>query len=146
MDLDLFFPASTPINTIIIGIQGAQLTQLLGQQAEHPFIQPLLLGRQSYLYEAMGSLAVQQIAADILARNPAAPLLKFYLTIKVQELLYHFINELLKRDDRVVYPLRADDGKTLFDLRARLVANLSEPPSMPELASVAGMSDSRVRH
>ena len=145
IDLDLFFPAGTQINTIIIGIHTELLTQLMGQQAEHPLIQTLLGGHQSYLYEEIGSMAAQQIAADIMARTTTDPLLTFYLTIKAQELIYQFMNELLKRETTVLYTLRDDDVKTLFAVRARLVLDLSQPPSMPDLAHVAGMSESKLR-
>ena len=145
MDLAVFFPAGTPIYTIIVGIDAAWLGQLMGQQVQKPLVQTLLGGNQSYLYEEMGSLAVQQIAAGMLARHSTDPLLPFYLTVKGQELVYQFMSELLTREAKAVYPLRGDDGKTLFFVRDQLVKDLSQAPSMPHLTSVAGMSESKLR-
>ena len=145
IDLDLFFPAHTQINTILIGMDVSLLTQLMGPQASNPLMQTLLRGQQSYLYEEIGSLAVQQIAADMMAHHPTDPLLTFYLTIKAQELIYQFMSELLKRETKVVYALRDEEVKTLFAVRARLVQNLSQSPTMPELAHMAAMSESKLR-
>ncbi len=81
----------------------------------------------------------------MLAQHSTDPLLSFYLTIKGQELVYQFMSELLKRETKAVYPLRDDDGKTLFVVRDQLVQDLSRAPNMPHLASVAGMSESKLR-
>jgi AraC-like DNA-binding protein len=145
IDLDFFFPAGTQINTIIIGIDVALLTQLMGQQAQKPLIQTLLGEHQTYLYEEFGSLTVQQIAADLMARYATDPLVTFYLTVKAQELIYQFMSELLKRETKAVYLLRDDDGKRLFAVRDQLVKNLSQAPGVPELAWGAGMSESKLR-
>ena len=145
IDLDLYFPAHTRIDTIIIGIDRAMLNQLMGPKAENPLLKTLPGARQSYLYEEIGSLAVQQIATDIMDRNPADPLLNFYLTIKAQALIYQFMSELLTRDMTLVYPLRDDEVKRLFGVRARLVLDLSHSPAMPQLAQLAGMSESKLR-
>ncbi|WP_052731150.1 helix-turn-helix transcriptional regulator [Spirosoma radiotolerans] len=145
MDLAVSFPTGTLIRTIIVGINAALLGQLMGQQTQKPLVQTLLSSRQSYLYEEIGSLVVQQVAADMLAHHSTDPLLSFYLTVKGQELVYQFMSDLLKRETKAVYPLRDDDGKTLFVVRDQLVQDLSRAPSMPHLASVAGMSESKLR-
>ena len=145
IDLDVSFPAGTQINTVIIGMHVALLAQLVGQQAGHPLVQSLLAGHQSYLYEAIGSPAMEQVAADLMAHNPADPLLTFYLTINAQALIYQFIHQLLKREKKVLYPLRDEEAKLLYTVRSQLVMDLSEPPSMPELARGAGMSESKLR-
>lgn len=145
IDLEFLFPAGTSINTIIIGIELASLRQLLHQQADNPLIQTVLGNRRSYLYEELGSPAVQQLAADIVSTNGADPLRTFYLTIKAQELMYQFFRELLKRETAVVYPLRGADVKTLLTVQARIVADLSQPPSLPQLARFSGMSESKLQ-
>ncbi|WP_338874035.1 helix-turn-helix transcriptional regulator [Spirosoma sp. SC4-14] len=145
LDLAVFFPAGTLIQTIIVGINADLLGQLLGQQAQKPLVQTLLGGRQSYLYEEMGSLAVQQIASDLLAHPETDPLFAFYVTVKGQELVYQFMSELLQRETKTVYPLREDEGKTLFMIRNELIKDLRKAPSIPQLAWVAGMSESKLR-
>ncbi|QDK82347.1 helix-turn-helix transcriptional regulator [Spirosoma sp. KCTC 42546] len=145
LDLAVSFPAGTPIYTIIVGINVTLLRQLLGHQVQKPLVQALLSGRQSYLYEEMGSLAVQQIAADLLARPETDPLFAFYVTVKGQELVYQFMSELLQRDTKAVYSLREDEGKRLFMVRDELTRDLRQAPSIPQLASVAGMSESKLR-
>ncbi|WP_020596450.1 hypothetical protein [Spirosoma panaciterrae] len=143
LDLALFFPAGTPIHTIIVGINAELLGQLLGPQVEQPLVQTLLGGRQSYLYEEMGSFAVQQIARDLLTRPETDPLLAFYVTIKGQELVYQFIRELLQRETKLVYPLREDEGNRLFMVRDELIKDLRQAPGIPQLASMASMSESK---
>lgn len=145
IDLDVSFPAGTQISTVIIGIHVALLTQLVGPQAGHPLVQSLLAGHQSFLYEAIGSPAMQQIATDLMAHNPTDPLLTFYLTINAQALIYQFIHELLRRETKVVYPLRDEEAKALYAVRGQLVINLDKPPSVPNLARKAGMSESKLR-
>lgn len=145
LDLAVYFPAGTPIHTIVVGINAVLLRQLMGQQAQKPLIQTLLDGRQSYLYEEMGSLAVQRIAHDLLARPETDPLFAFYVTVKGQELVYQFMSELLQRETKAVYALREEEGKTLFRVRDELIKDLRQAPSIPQLASVAGMSESKLR-
>lgn len=145
IDLAIRSPAGTPIHTIIVGINAALLGQLLGQQAQKPLVQTLLGGHQSYLYEEMGSLAVQQIATDLLACPETDPLFAFYVTVKGQELVYKFMSELLQRDTKAVYPLRDDESQRLFRVRDELIKDLRQAPSIPQLASVVGMSESKLR-
>lgn len=145
MDLALFFPANTLIDTIIIGVHVALLKQLLGPQADHPISQTMLAGHHSYLYEELGSLTIQQLAVDIMTHSMSDPLLIFYLTVKAQELVYQFMSELLQRESRPLYALRDDDANRLLAIRDRSVSDLSQAPNVPELALLAGMSESKLR-
>ncbi|CAN5442591.1 hypothetical protein BH09BAC4_BH09BAC4_52170 [soil metagenome] len=143
--LDLFFPARSQVNTIIIGIHVTLLNQLMGQQGQTPLIRRLLEAHHPYLYEEISSLAVQQIATELITQHTTSPLPTFYLTIKVQELIYQFFLELLKRETKAVYPLRDQEVKTLFRVRDQLVMQLNQVPSIPHLARLAGMSESKLR-
>lgn len=145
VNLDIFFPAGTQISTVIIGIHLKLLIQLVGQQAENPLVQSLLECHRSYLYEAIGSPAIQQTATALMAHDAADPLWKFHLMINTQTLIYQFIRELFKRETKAVYLLRNEEVKALFAMRTRLVMDLSEPPAIPELARNAGMSESKLR-
>lgn len=145
LDFAIFAPAGTHIQTIIVGIHVELLEQLLGQQAQNPLVQTLLVGHQAYLYEEMGSLAVQQIARNLLAHPDTDPLLAFYVMAKGQELVYQFMSELLQRETKAVYTLREAEGMTLFRVRDELIKDLRQAPSIPQLASLAGMSESKLR-
>ncbi|GAB3790446.1 AraC family transcriptional regulator [Spirosoma horti] len=144
-DLAVFSPAGTHIQAIIVGIHADLLEQLLGQQAQQPLVQTLLGSHQSCLYEEIGSLAVQRIARDLLAHPETDPLLAFYVMAKGQELVYQFMSELLQRETKVVYTLREDEGKTLFGVRDELIKDLRQAPRIPQLALLAGMSESKLR-
>ncbi|WP_460940164.1 hypothetical protein [Spirosoma humi] len=100
----------------------------LNHQADHLLIQTILSATEPYLYDEVASPAIQQLADGILSATPPAMVHDFYLQIKVEELVYLLLVELLKRQDVGHYPVNAGDVRQLYGIRDQLLVDLSKPP------------------
>ena len=145
MDFETFFLANTPINTIIVSVQVELLRERIGAQPDHPLLQTILSGTQSYWYESFSSPDIQAVAAAIVAANAPDSLENFYIKLKAEELLYMFLAELVKRQQTGHNPLKPADVKVIYAVRDRVIADLSVPPNLPQLARFAGMSESKLK-
>lgn len=145
IDLELFFPAKTNINTILITMPVSLLRSLMNHREGHPLLQTILLDDHPYVYEELVSSEIQQIAAQIVTANVPAELHDFYIRIKAQELICLFFIELIKRGQTAAYPLQVADVKTIYSIRDKLISDLSLAPSLPELARFSGMSESKLK-
>jgi len=146
LDFALRLPARVPISAIILEVDVSLFADLLGPAEPPGILQTIVAGQHQALYEELVSPAMQAVAADILAATTArAPLHRYYLKIKAEELIYLFLAELLKRQHAPVYPLSAADARQLYLVRDQLLADLSEPPSLPALARLAGLSESKLK-
>src|SRR5205823_3573424 len=64
--------------------------------------------------------------------------------IQVQALLCWLFERLLARETRQQRPIHRADADGLSQVRAAVVADLSVPPQLPQLAQLAGMSTSKL--
>ena len=142
---ETFFPAGTQISTILIATHADLFKELPGGQEGHPLLQNITTGTQSYLYEEIISPGMQEVAACIVDPDAPEALRKYYLKLKAQELIYLFFVELLKRDDTAAYPLNVADVKMMYEVRDKVISDLSITPNLSELARFAGMSESKMK-
>jgi hypothetical protein len=133
LDLDIFIPAGTTINTIVITLHVNFLKELLNQKEDNPLLQHIISGHQPYLYDEIVSPEIQQVAAKIFEANLPEQLSDFYFKLRAEELIFLFLAELLKRQQTPVYPLNTADVKVMYQIRDRLMADLSTPPDLAAL-------------
>ncbi|GAB4022817.1 helix-turn-helix transcriptional regulator [Spirosoma koreense] len=145
LEVDLYFPARIPINTILLITPVEVLRSLLHQPSAHPLLQGILAQDHPYVYEELISPGIQQVAAQLVGALVPQPLHDFYLKIKAQELICLFFVELLKRQGTVSYSLNGADIRRMYLLRDRLLSDLSQPPELPALATLVGMSESKMK-
>jgi AraC-like DNA-binding protein len=145
VDLDFFYPAKTKINAIIIATQVNLLRSLMSQQENSPFLQTILSGNRPYLYEEIISPEIQKVAAEIVAASVPEQLRDFYFKIKAQELICLFFIELIKRDHVDSYPLKVSEVRIIYQVRDRIISDLSVVPNLPELARFSAMSESKMK-
>jgi AraC-like DNA-binding protein len=69
----------------------------------------------------------------------------FYIQIKVQELLFHLFDKLIKRENTAHKHINNDDVERLMNLRNIILSDLSVPPSLPSLAPMIGMSETKMK-
>ncbi|WP_138476894.1 helix-turn-helix transcriptional regulator [Dyadobacter bucti] len=142
---ETFFPAHTEINTIIIAVDIDFLRSLLKLKNENSLIENILSGNHSYLYEEIISLQMQEVAAKIVDADVPADLNNFYFKLRAQELIYFLFAELLKREHVASQPLNTADVNVMFAIKNKILADLSQPPNLPELAKSSGMSESKMK-
>jgi AraC-like DNA-binding protein len=145
LDFVTVFPAHTLVNTIVIAVDTALIRELLHQEEVPDLLQGIVSGEQPYLYEEIISPVMQQVAAAVLVADVQEPLRDFYLQLKAQELIYLFFAALLKREQSPVYPMNGADVAMMYQVRNRIITDLSITPDLPDLAHFAGMSESKMQ-
>lgn len=144
MDFETIFPAQAPISTIIIAVRLTLLHELIHPSGQHAYLQTIMANPRPYLYEEISSPDIQDVAALIVRANVPEPLQTFYYRLKAEELIYLFLLDFLRRQDVPSQPLRTEDVKQLYTIRDKLMTNLPIVPNLPELARLAGMSESKM--
>jgi AraC-like DNA-binding protein len=144
VNLHMCFPARTKINTILIHIHGALLKELVNDQHGDDILQTVINAGQPFLYEEICSPEILSTAARIMTEASHKALKSFHYRIKAEELLCLFLHELLKRKAGAAYPVNLADLKIIYELRDRLIRDLTVQPNLTRLAASANMSVSKV--
>ena len=144
LDLEIFAPAKTKINTILITVHADLLKDLLHKKGENTLLQNIISGNQPYLYDEIISPEIQKVAASIVEANVPEQLTDFYLKLKAEEMIYLFFVELTKRQNITSYSLNRSDVKTMYLIRNKLISDLSIPPNLSELVLFSNMSESKM--
>jgi AraC-like DNA-binding protein len=145
MNFEIFIPAETEISNVLITIHTDLLKSLLNGKEANELWQNIIAGNQPYLYEELSSVEIQDVAADIIAANVPEGLSDFYFRLKAEELIYLFFIAFLKRKNVASYPLNNMDVKMIYSIRDKMTSDLTVPPNLSELASLAAMSESKMQ-
>lgn len=145
IDYETLIPAKTNINTIIIVIHFDDLCELLSLDVDHSLLQKILSDKRPYFYEEELSAKMQEVANDMFSAIVPGDLHILYYKIKVQELIYLFFAELLKRDGLKNYPINASDIKMAYLVRDQIISDLSIIPNLSVLAKQANISESKLK-
>lgn len=140
-----FFPSRSQVNTIVLIINVNLLRDLLNPGEDDSFLQAILSGRRSFLYEEVISPEMQDIADEMLNSRVAPPMQQLFYRIKVEQLIFLLFTELLKRENPPSSPFNVHDVKKIYELRNDIVSDLSVKPNLPALAESSGMSESKVK-
>jgi AraC-like DNA-binding protein len=144
IDLEIYTPAKTKINTIIISVHVDLLKDLFNLKVKNTLLQNIVSKSQPYLYEEIISPEMQEVATNIVLANVSEQLSNFYFKLKAQELIYLFFVELLKRQNIASYPFNVSDVKMMYSIRDKIIFDLSVPPNLSELTSFSNMSESKM--
>ena len=144
MDLEIFVPAGSPVNALIISVQAEFLKQLLHKEEDHEVLQMIFSRHQAYLYDEIISVEMEAAAKEIMESKGKEQLGDFFLRLKSEELIYLFFMELLKRKKATTYPINSADAKLMYEIREKIIADLSVPPLLADLAVSVNMSESKM--
>ena len=139
------FPANTETHYIVVGITSQKLAALLNVEKSNTLIETVTSGVASFLYFESMQVEIQQILKHIFSINANEILSPFYIQIKVQELLFHLFDKLIKRENTAHKHINNDDVERLMNLRNIILSDLSVPPSLPSLAPMIGMSETKMK-
>ena len=139
------FPANTETHYIVVGITSQKLAALLNVEKSNTLIETVTSGVASFLYFESMQVETQQILKHIFSINANEILSPFYIQIKVQELLFHLFDKLIKRENTAHKHINNDDVERLMNLRNIILSDLSVPPSLPSLAPMIGMSETKMK-
>ena len=145
-EIEFQYPARTNINLIIIIIKISLLKEMLN--ADENIIsqlQPIFSIDKPFHFEELMSAEIQGIASRLHKVQATDPLRLFYCRVKGEEMIYLFLQALLKRKDIFSHPFNNEDVKMIYHIRGRLIHDVSEIPNLPELARCAYMSESKMK-
>jgi len=144
LDSTITYPAFGEVYNTTITITPARLQLLLEDIPPNALIDAILNPKEPYLfYESMGT-ETQMILKQITEPKSDDGFAKFFYTHKAEALLYNVFNQLYKRQSSPHNPVNKADAEKLFVIRENILSNLSEPPSLPDLAKLAGISETKM--
>ncbi|PST83155.1 hypothetical protein C7T94_11175 [Pedobacter yulinensis] len=145
IDYEILIPGNTDVFAVIIVIHQSDLVELFNSGAEHSLLQDILAKEKPYLFEELLSPKMQQVAAQMFDPGVPEELSAFFYRVKAQELICLFFAALLERRDLRNHPLNASDVVMAYQVRDHVIADLGAVPSLPALAGLANMSESKLK-
>lgn len=139
------FPANTETQYVVVGITPSKLTSLLSVEKTTGALQAITAGAASFMYFESMNAETQQILRNISAINMNDDLSHFLVQIKVQELLYHLLYKLSKRENTSQKAVNNSDVEKLMNVRNIILANISNLPLIQTLATTVGMSETKLK-
>ena len=141
---ELRFPPDQAIFFMVLSMARPALRELLRIRTMNGVVEQILIGNQGFLfYEAMNADAQQTLKA-LAAVDTELSLSELRIWIGVQELLCWLFDRLLVREISKHRPVHHTDAEQLERVRATIIADLSVPPQLAQLAQLAGMSISKL--
>lgn len=144
IDIEVFIPAKTKINTIVITVHINLLKSWINDTVENKFLNTITLQDKPYLYDQIISNEILEVAGKIGSTAENKQLGHFYLKMKAEEMIYHFLSEMSKRESITSYPLNVADVKAMYNIKDILSSDLSNPPDLGDLALLSNMSESKM--
>lgn len=141
---ELRFPANRAIFFTVLSMTRSALRNLLRLNSMNGVVEQILVGKQGFLFYETMNTDVQKTLKTLVAIDTQRALGELRIWIQVQELLCWLFSRLLARGTTKHRPIHRADAEQLNRIRAAVVADLSVPPQLPQLASLAGMSISKL--
>lgn len=147
MNFEMFYPSKTMYRSILMTINVENLKTLLGSgtKDENEFLNMIINSNQPLLFEEVLSPQIQKVAMEFINNDIPESLGQFYYRIKAEELLCLLFAELYKRENSEVHALNEQDVIRVYQIRDKVISNLSTPPVLNELAEEVGMSESKLK-
>jgi AraC-like DNA-binding protein len=138
-------PPNEEINFLVIVITRQSLLDLLQIKEEGRAIEDTIRNNPSFLiHEAMtGEMA--RTLKQLCAINQTTKLPDLLYQTRAQELIYFLFVRLFSRRTGSSIVIDPEDVKKIYEVRASILADLSSPPQLPELARKAGMSSTKMK-
>lgn len=140
INAELRFPPGAATFFAVLSMARPALRNLLRLSRLNGVVEQILVGRHGFLFYETMSADAQKTLSALVAVNTRLDLGGLRIWIQVQELICWLFDRLLARElvkHRSVHRVDADQ---LGRVRAAVVADLSSPPQLGQLAQLAGMS------
>lgn len=139
------FPAHTDIYFIVVGIRKDALKELLAIKNPNSVVQTILNAEPGFLFYESMSVEVHKLVKQVTDAREDNDLSNLYQRLKVQELIYLVFEKLQKRENQRHSTVHKDDVEKLFLIRTAILSDLAVPPSLPELAKMAGLGETKMK-
>lgn len=145
LNSQVHFPANTDIYFLVVGIMKDTLRAMLAIENPNSVIQTILNAEPGFLFYESISVEIHKLVKQVTDAREDNELGNFYHRLKVQELLYLVFEKLQKRESQRHSTVHKDDVEKLFLIRAAILSDLAVPPSLPELAKMAGFGETKMK-
>jgi len=139
------FPPDMEVNFAAIGMQRATLAALLNLDKTHGPLETILHGKDLFFYHEKMHPEMQRTLKQLSGIDEQDQLNALYYKIKIHELIYLLFDKLLARSSEKQHPVNKADIDTLAAIRTAILSDLSQPPVLPALAKMAGMSETKMK-
>lgn len=145
LDSVIAFPANTEIYYTVVGLSAARLSSLLDYNKPDALIDAIVNPKESFLfYESMGT-TTQATLRQLSEPQSENVFAGFYYRLKAESLLYDVFNQLHNRQSARHGPVNKADAEKLFQIREAILSDLGQPPSLPALAQLSGLSETKMK-
>ncbi|QEC74653.1 helix-turn-helix domain-containing protein [Mucilaginibacter ginsenosidivorax] len=145
LDSVVTFQANSEIYYTVLGISISRLKTLLELRQPGKLINAIVNPKESFLfYESMGT-ETQMPLKELSEPQAANGLAAFYYRLKAETLLYAVFTKLQNRQSTGHSPVNKADAEKLAMIRKAILGDLSQPPSLPDLAELGGLSETKMK-
>lgn len=142
---EIRFPAGSNIQYVVVGITAGKLNSILSLQNPNTILQTILKKDASFLFFENLDTEMQLLLKNIVSVDMNNFLNGFYVQIKVQELMYLLFSKLALREATTFKNINSNDAEKLLVIRNKILADLSTPPLISDLAALASMSETKLK-
>ena len=145
IDSEILFSGTTLFKTIAVAIEAAYLKTLLDKDFENRILTTITTSGSRFLFEEPIPSSIHKIALEMLDAKVPDILSNIYFKAKTEELIYYLFAALLRREATNIVALNTNDIQTVYGIRDILLAQLTIPPDLSELAAKANFSKSKLK-
>ena len=142
---EIRFPAGSNIQYVVVGITANRLRSILSIEKPNSTIKTITAENASFLFFESLDTEMQLLLKNIVSVDMNNSLNNFYVQIKVQELMYLLFSKLSLRENTSFKSITSNDAEKLLVIRNEILRDLSTPPVLNELATIASMSETKLK-
>ncbi|QOG04586.1 AraC family transcriptional regulator [Flavobacterium sp. MDT1-60] len=142
---EIRFPAGSNIQYVVVGITANRLKSILSIEKPNGTIKTITAENASFLFFESLDPEMQLLLKNIVSVDMNNSMNNFYVQIKVQELMYLLFSKLSLRENTTFKSINSNDAEKLLVIRNEILHDLSTPPILSELASIASMSETKLK-
>jgi AraC-like DNA-binding protein len=142
---EILFPAGSNIQYVVVGITATRLRSILAIQKPNAILKNITDDDASFLFFESLDPEMQLLLKNIVSVDMNNSLNSFYVQIKVQELIYLLFSKLSLRETTTFKNINSSDAERLLIIRNKILIDLSVPPVISELATLASMSETKLK-
>jgi AraC-like DNA-binding protein len=142
---EIRFPAGSNIQYVVVGITANRLRSVLSIENPNGTLKTIIAENASFLFFESLNPEMQLLLKNIVSVDMNNSMNNFYVQIKVQELMYLLFSKLSLRENTTIKNINSSDAEKLLVIRNEILSDLSTPPVLSELATIASMSETKLK-
>lgn len=142
---ETILPKNMDVNFVAVGIKASALSTILKIENPNDLVRKILCGKTTFFFHEHMSVDEKRIIKQISKINEIEELSNFHYRIKAEELLYLLFRKLLARESLRSGAVNRTDIEKMYNIRAALLADISIPPKLKDLAKIGMMSEGKMK-